>query len=98
MFERNYMKTTIQSLHFTPVEKLNDFLTEKLNELEQAYPAIKTGIACLKLDKTEKVDNKICEIKIEIPGYNLYVKKQLPTFEEAIEQAVEALEKEISKH
>jgi ribosomal subunit interface protein len=92
------MKTTIQSIHFTPVEKLNDFLTEKLNELEQNYPTIITGVACLKLDKVEKVENKICEIKIEVSGYNLYVKKHRPTFEEAITEAIEALESEMSKH
>lgn len=92
------MKTTIQSLHFTPIETLNYFLTEKLNELEQFNPEIISGIACLKLDKSKTTDNNICEIKLEMPGYNLYAIKQCATFEEAIEQAVETLEIEINKH
>ena len=96
MFERNNMKTSIEFPHFTPGEKLNDFLNKKLYELEQANPII-TGVVCLKLDKSEKSNNKICEIKIKIPGYNLYAKKQCVAFEEAIEQAVETLEYEISK-
>ena len=89
------MKTTIQSLHYMPTETLNDFLTEKLHELEQFNPEIIAGLVWLKVDKSKITD---CEIKLEMPGYNLYANRQCSTFEEAIEQAFEVLENEISKN
>ncbi len=92
------MKTTIQSLHFTPQERLNDFLTEKLNELELSNPMIIDGQVCLKINKSEKVDNKICEIIIRISDSKLIAEKHCATFEEAIEQAVKELEDQLNNY
>ena len=51
-----------------------------------------------KLDKKEGVENKIAEIKLAIPGKDLFAKKQCKSFEEATDLAVEALRKQIKKH
>ena len=42
-------------------------------------------------------ENKIAEIKLSIPGNNLFAKKQCKTFEEATDSVVEALRRQIRK-
>ena len=42
--------------------------------------------------------NKIAEIKISAPGKTMFAREQCKTFEEATDNAVEALRKQITKH
>ncbi len=52
---------------------------------------------CLKLDKSDTRENKVCEIRLAIPGNDLLARAQCKTFEEAAAQCVEALEKQMKK-
>jgi putative sigma-54 modulation protein len=52
----------------------------------------------LRLENTNGPENKITEIRLSIPGNDLFAKKQSKTFEEATDQAVEALRRQIRKH
>jgi putative sigma-54 modulation protein len=92
------MEITIQSLHFTSREELNDFVTEKVNKLEHLNDKIGFAKVCLKLDKSNHRDNKVCEIQLGIPGNDLFAKRQCETFEKAISEAVDALKNQITKH
>ncbi len=55
------------------------------------------GEVFLRLDKSEDKANKIAEVKILIPGKELFAKKQCKSFEEATDTAVEALRRQIKK-
>ncbi len=91
------MELTIQSLHFTAKQKLNNFVTEKVNRLSRFYNKIESAKVCLKLDKSDKTDNKICEIRLAVPGNDLFAKRQCKTFENATNEAVAALQQQIKK-
>jgi putative sigma-54 modulation protein len=91
------MKLTIQSLHFTTKEELNNFVTEKVNKLSHFFDHIESANVCLKLDKSNDTNNKVCEIRLAVPGEDLFAKKQCKTFEEATSEAVDALEHQINK-
>jgi putative sigma-54 modulation protein len=52
----------------------------------------------LKLEKTQSSENKITEIRIDIPGNELFAKKQSKSFEESTDNAIDALKKQITKH
>ncbi len=51
----------------------------------------------LKLDKSDTKENKISEIKLIIPGNDLFASKQAKSFEEATTKAVEALRRQIEE-
>ena len=51
----------------------------------------------LRLDKDREKENKITEIKLHVPGKDLFAKKQCKSFEEATNVAVEALRRQIMK-
>ncbi|WP_299288723.1 ribosome-associated translation inhibitor RaiA [uncultured Mucilaginibacter sp.] len=92
------MKITVQAIHFTADSKLVDFIQKKANKLDQFFDQIISGEVYLKLEKVEDEANKISEIKLLIPGNQLFAKEQCKTFEEATDLAIESLRKQIDKH
>lgn len=92
------MKIKIHSIHFDADQKLETFINNKVNKLDQFYDRIIEGEVFLRLDKSETNENKIAEIKLHIPGNELFVKKQCKSFEEATDTAVDALRRQVKKH
>lgn len=92
------MKTKINSVHFKTDSKLDDFIQEKVEKLDQYFEGIIGSEVMLKLEQGEAVENKIVEIRLSIPGNDLFAKKQSKTFEEATDSAVDALKKQLTKY
>ena len=91
------MKIKVQSIHFTADKKLLQFVEEKVDKLFQFHDGIIDSEVYLRLDKSDNSENKIAEIKINIPGKTLFAKEQCKTFEEATDVAIEALRKQITR-
>jgi putative sigma-54 modulation protein len=92
------MKIDIQSRDFTAKSDLLAFVTEKVEKLGRFSPDIISGEVCLAIDKSDTNDNKFCEIKLALPGNDLFASSQRKSFEEATAATVEALERQIEKH
>jgi putative sigma-54 modulation protein len=92
------MKITVQSIRFNADKKLLDFIQKKANKLDQYYDHIINGEVYLKLENVEDEANKITEIKLMLPGMQVFAKEQCKTFEEATDLAVEGLRKQIDKY
>ena len=91
------MEIKIQSLHFTANDQLEAFVQRKVNKLSRLNERIISGDVCLKLDKSAKTENKVCEIKLSVAGRDLFAKRQCKTFEEATNEAVDALQQQLLK-
>src|ERR1700712_2613736 len=92
------MKITVQSIRFNADKKLLDFIQRKVDKLDTFYDQITSGEVYLKLENVEDEANKITEIKLMLPGNQIFAKEQCKTFEEATDLAVECLRKQIEKH
>lgn len=92
------MKITVQSIRFNADKKLLDFIQKKVDKLDTFYDHIINGEVYLKLENVEDEANKITEIKLMLPGNQIFAKEQCKTFEEATDLAVESLRKQIDKH
>ncbi|WP_214071509.1 ribosome-associated translation inhibitor RaiA [Mucilaginibacter sp. dw_454] len=92
------MKITVQSIHFTADKGLLEFIQKKADKLETFYDNIINGEVYLKLENVEDEANKIAEIKLQLPGNQIFAKEQCKTFEEATDLAIESLRKQIAKH
>jgi putative sigma-54 modulation protein len=92
------MNVQIHSVRFDADKKLIDFVQQKLGKLNQLGEAIVNAEVYLRLDKDQERENKISEIKLEMSGGPLFARKQSKTFEEATDEAIDALKKQISKH
>jgi putative sigma-54 modulation protein len=92
------MNIQIHSVRFDADKKLIDFVHQKLDKLTQFAEDIVNTEVYLRLDKDQERENKISEIKLELPGGPLFARKQSKTFEEATDEAIDALKKQITKH
>lgn len=92
------MEVKVNAVHFTADQKLVDFVNAKVNKLDTFFDHIISSEVFLKVDKASDKENKIAEVKILMPGRELFAKKQCKSFEEAADLAVEALRKQIRKH
>jgi len=92
------MKINTQSVHFDADIKLLEFIENKLNKLYNFYDSIVASDVILKIDNAANGENKIAEIKLAVPGNDLYAMKQCKTFEEAVDLAIDALKIQVEKH
>jgi putative sigma-54 modulation protein len=92
------MDIQVHAVHFTADQKLINYINEKIEKLTLFFDHIIAGEVFLRLDKHSEKENKITEIKLLIPGKELFAKKQCKSFEEAADLVVEALRKQIVKH
>jgi len=92
------MNIQIHSVRFDADKKLIDFVHQKLEKLTQYGEDIVNAEVYLRLDKDLEKENKISEIKLDLSGKPLFARKQSKTFEEATDDAIDALKKQITKH
>ena len=91
------MDIKIHSVRFDADIKLIKFIRSKVSKLIQFNDDIIAAEVFLRLENSQDMENKITEIKIDIPGNNLFAKKQSKSFEEATDLAVDALRKQVKK-
>jgi len=92
------MDIKIEAVHFDADKKLIEFVNEKVNKLDQFYDKIVSSEIFLKLGSANGNENKIAEIKLLVPGKELFAKKECKSFEEATDLCVEALRRQVKKH
>lgn len=91
------MEVNIQSVHFTASEQLEVFIQKKVSKLSNHFDGILSAEVSLKVVKPEAANNKHAQIRLVVPGYDLFAEKTTDTFEQSIDEAVQALEKQIEK-
>ncbi len=93
------MNIKVNTVHFTPDQKLVDFINRKVAKMDVFFDGIISAEVLLKVDKPESANNKITEIKLSLPATDyLFAKKQADTFEEATNLAVDAIRTQLKKH
>ena len=92
------MELRVHSIHFDADRKLLEFISKKIDKLTTFDDRLMSGEVFLRIDKAYDHSNKVAEIKINVPGTELFAKKQCTSFEEATDLAVDALRRQIKKH
>jgi len=92
------MNIRINAVRFDADAKLEQFIQKKVSKLSRYFDEIINAEVFLKLENTADLENKVAEVKLDIPGSDLFARKQSRTFEEATDQAVDALKQQILKH
>jgi putative sigma-54 modulation protein len=92
------MNIKIHSIHFDADTKLLTFIEKKVKKLVQFFDDIIGAEVFLRLEKVQDMENKVVEIKLIIPGNDIFAKKQSKSFEEATDDCVEALTRQVKKH
>ena len=91
------MITSIQAIKFEASEKLNSYIEKKMKKLEKFFDEATSAEIKLKVVKPETNDNKEVEITVIAPNKKFFASKIADTFEQAIDECAEAIEKQIEK-
>lgn len=92
------MDFKVNTVHFTADKKLVDFIHDKVKKLGLMSDQIIASEVYLRVDKKSDKENKIAEVKLLLPGSELFAKKQCKSFEEATDNVVDALKKQIERY
>jgi putative sigma-54 modulation protein len=91
------MKVNVHAVNFNVDRKLIGYVQGRLDKLEKYYDRVVHSDVYFKLDNTSDKENKIAEIKVNVPGDEFVVKKQCKTFEGAVELAADSMERLLMK-
>ena len=91
------MDVRIQAIHFDATAQLEAFIQKKVSKLEQYFDGIILAEVTLKVVKPETVKNKQASIMLSVKNGECFADKINDTFEGAIDDCVEALEKQLVK-
>jgi ribosomal subunit interface protein len=91
------MKITIQCIDFTPRQELDFLVNRKVQKFTRLCADVISIEVKLRIDKSDTRENKVCGIRLVIPGNDMLSNAQCKTFEEAVAESVEALERQIEK-
>ena len=91
------MKISVQSVNFNIDNDLVKYIEKKVNNLEKFHDQILSAEVFLKVQSTSEKENKITDLKINLPGNDIVVKKQSKTFEEGAMLAVDSLKRQLTK-
>jgi putative sigma-54 modulation protein len=91
------MKVFTQSVNFNADIELIELVEAKVLALTKFHDKIVDAEVFLKVQNTSNKENKITEVKLNIPGSELIVKRDTKTFEEGINLAVDSLKRQLKR-
>ena len=91
------MEIKIQAIKFDATDKLQAFVDKKVGKLEKTFEDIKSAEVQLKVVKPATAMNKETSLSVNVPGTTLFVVKTCDTFEEVIDQCVDAMKVQLTK-
>ena len=91
------MDIIIQSLGFKASDHLEEFVREKINRAVLESDKVVRANVTLYAASESNPNNNVCEIRLEVPGNDHFVKKGSTIFEQAITECTEALQQIIRK-
>ncbi|MBQ2979118.1 MAG: tyrosine-type recombinase/integrase [Bacteroidaceae bacterium] len=96
--KEDIMDVRIQAIHFDATAQLESFIQKKVSKLSRFHDGIMEAEVTLKVVKPETSMNKEAALKLLLAGNeDLFSSKVADTFEEAVDLAVEALERQLEK-
>ncbi|MBP6230127.1 MAG: ribosome-associated translation inhibitor RaiA [Paludibacteraceae bacterium] len=92
------MEVKIQSIKFDATEKLQEYIQKKVGKLDKKIDTITSIEVSLKVIKPESADNKQADIKVFVPQSELFATKTSDTFEQSVDEALDAIERQLEKY
>ena len=92
------MNIRINAVRFDADTKLEEFIEKKVSKLARYFDDIINAEVYLKLENSPDIENKVVEIKLDIPGGDLFARKHTRSFEESTDIVVDALKQQILRH
>jgi putative sigma-54 modulation protein len=91
------MKWDIQTVGFSANAELIHSTKESVSHLEKFYTPIVAAEVYLKLLYDNQKENKKVEIKLNIPGEDIFAEHQSETFEHSLHESIDKVRRQLLK-
>ncbi len=86
------MNIIIKSVDFKAGKALETFVKNKVSKLFRQCGSIISANVMLRKGESKSPENKLCEIRLVIPGYDHFVKKSTGEYYTSVSQSVDVLQ------
>jgi putative sigma-54 modulation protein len=90
------MDIIIQSLGFKASGSIESLIAEKLNTVK-SDKIVRANVILFKGADSDPANN-YCEIRLEIPGNDLFVKRHSTYFEISVNECIDVLKQQVNRH
>lgn len=91
------MKMDFQTVGFKAQDELVEYTRDKVEGLSKYFDRIVGAEVYLKLVQDEKNENKKAEIKLNIPGNDIYADTSSESFEHSVNESADKLKSQLRK-
>jgi putative sigma-54 modulation protein len=91
------MKTEIRFVHAVQNDSLEAQVIEKLEGLEKKYDKITSAAVFFKTEKHPNEENYVCEIRLSLPGPQLFASSNETNFNKAINSTINQLTSQLAR-
>lgn len=91
------MNVEIQFVHAVQNDTLEEQVREKLSKLEKKYEWITNAAVFFKTEKHPNEENYVCEIRLSVPGPQLFASSNETNFNTAINNTIQQLGIQLEK-
>ncbi|MDE6779079.1 MAG: ribosome-associated translation inhibitor RaiA [Alistipes sp.] len=91
------MNVQIQSVKFDADRKLVEFVEHKMSKLDRFADRATGADVIMKLDKDHEKGNKVATVTLHMPGDELVAEGRATRFEEAVDEAIDALKRQLER-
>jgi putative sigma-54 modulation protein len=92
------MRVRIKCIDIDVGDAFQKYLSDKLYKIGLKYNLKESADVILRLVKDENDRNKLIEIRIDLPGPDVFVKAQEEGFDLALKKALSALNRQLKKN
>lgn len=94
------MQINITGKNIDLTDAIKDYVDKKINSLEKFYDKIVRGQVVVGKENQHHIKGNVffCEVKLEVPGKDLFVTKNEADLYKAIDKVRDHLEAELKKH
>ncbi|MBA2745408.1 MAG: ribosome-associated translation inhibitor RaiA [Flavisolibacter sp.] len=92
------MIVQVQAIHFDADKKLMEYVSRKIEKLQQYHDRIIKVDVFLILDNVaHNIKDKVAEIRVHVPRSDFFVKTTTKSFEASFDEALEAMVQQIKR-
>lgn len=92
------MNIEIQFVDTGSIPSVESLVREKLDHVSKRYSWITNAAVFFKAERNDNENNSICEVRLSVPGPQLFASQQESSFEKAFAMVVKQLEIQLEKH
>jgi ribosome-associated inhibitor A len=91
------MEKNVEYVHIPTSESLTNLINEKLVGVQNKYDWVIKADVFIKTENDKQGKGKVCEVRLSLPGPQVFASANAASFEAAVAGAIHAVEKQLGQ-